>query len=831
MTPRTLQRLARMSGPEMAWRAGAAARILWHRSAASVRPPRWTRPADADARHREISEQIAASTRFVIVPSRRTTVVERIARAFPRSTRQAVARADRLLFGDYDLLGYRGLRFDRSGRFEWNYDPVHDRHAPAGFWTTVPYLDPSTGDHKIIWELNRHQHWIALGRAYWLSGESKYRDRCLAELASWLDANPPLVGVNWTSMLELAMRSLSWLWALHFFADPDADDSSPWTVDLLVALERQLDHVEQNLSYYFSPNTHLTGEALALYVAGQTLPHIPGSTRRADIGRRVLVAEIDRQICRDGGHCERSAHYHRYTHDFYALALAVARLSGDPVAPTFARALGRLAFATRVLADDRGVLPHLGDDDGGVLVPLTGRRFDDARDSLSIAAALLDRPDLQVGELPEEVYWWLANPAFDHPRLRVRAPHDAPAADDAARRAKRTLPSVALEDTGYYVSRGSDGTQLIVDGGPHGYRNCGHAHADALALTLTLRGAPLLIDAGAGCYTVDVALRDRMRSTALHNTVTVDNRSQSTPAGPFHWTQTANAAVLRWRANDGFDYFDGTHDGYGEITHRRRVLAVHGDVIAVADLVTGPAARASLHWHLDPRWRVDLTDGAAMLSASGDRASLFVVGAPLECFHGDQTAGLGWYSPAYGRVEPTFTIRAMRDGQLPCWFVTLVDVNGSNPIVRVDAVPVWAAAGAMDHGTAVRVTRAASTDYILFVEPNGTASSWRVAEFETDARLLFCSIENERRLARVALVDGSFVRTTGRGGLQLALPSVASDLHLDLAGEPRVAGPASGARLVIAGREHRLTRERRAAPRHVRGESGVRTRDWRPANS
>ncbi len=47
-------------------------------------------------------------------------------------------------------------------------------------------------------------------------------------------------------------------------------------MDLLLALDRQLAHIEQNLSHYFSPNTHLLGEALALYVAGRALPMLRG---------------------------------------------------------------------------------------------------------------------------------------------------------------------------------------------------------------------------------------------------------------------------------------------------------------------------------------------------------------------------------------------------------------------------------------------------------------------------------------------------------------------------------------------------------------------------
>src|SRR5438105_15478153 len=98
-----------------------------------------------------------------------------------------------------------------------------------------------------------------------------------------------------------------------------AADDQPWTVDLLLGLDRQLSHIEQNLSYYFSPNTHLLGEALALYVCGRSLPLLRCSADREALGRRVLLDEAHRQVSCDGGHCERSTHYHRYTLDFYLL--------------------------------------------------------------------------------------------------------------------------------------------------------------------------------------------------------------------------------------------------------------------------------------------------------------------------------------------------------------------------------------------------------------------------------------------------------------------------------------------------------------------------------
>jgi len=244
-----IARAVRMDRAELLWRGRAALRIAAARAAVAVRRPRWQRShviraiaesgefhdvrrlaerGDWHRLHREISSYLtAAPPRFVIGPALRGATAARIAARFPDAPAAAAARADRILAGEYDLLGYRGLRFPAASGVDWHYDPVHDRRAPAAFWSTIAYLDPSCGDHKVIWELNRHQHWMALGRAYWLTGNFRYRARVLMELASWLDANPPLIGINWSSMLELALRSISWVWALNMFADHASDDQEP----------------------------------------------------------------------------------------------------------------------------------------------------------------------------------------------------------------------------------------------------------------------------------------------------------------------------------------------------------------------------------------------------------------------------------------------------------------------------------------------------------------------------------------------------------------------------------------------------------------------------
>ena len=800
---RLLSRAARTSSEEWQWRTATAVRSGWDRFRVTLRGTRWDRTTLAahlhdtdlvevrkalhaqrwmDAHHALGRHFTGAPQRFVIAPGLRAPLANAIRRAFPFAADDAAARGEALVAGRHSLLGYADLEFDG-----WNHDPVHQRRSPSLFWSSVPYLDARCGDHKIIWERNRHQHWLALGRAYWLTGNAAFRSQVIAELSSWLDANPPLIGINWASMLELGFRTISWLWALQFFADGTDHDQDPWIVDLLLGLDRQLEHIEHNLSYYFSPNTHLTGEALALYVTGRALPELRASRRRSAIGRRILVAEIARQIESDGGHRERSTHYHRYTLDFYLLALAVARITDDPIAAVFQSAVTRLADVARVLADDTGHLPHLGDDDGGLLLPIAGRAPDDIRDSLAIAAAL--GGTAAAASAAEEALWVLSHPAIgrrtqpveQEPRLAIAPPH-----------------STALPATGYFVSRSAGGDHIVIDGGPLGYLNAGHAHADALSMTVALGGVPFLIDPGTGCYTVDLALRDQLRSTASHNTVEVDGRPQSMMSGPFQWSRAAHTRVHRWRSADGFDYFDGSHDGYAPLEHRRRVLAMHGDMLVVCDLVGGDETHnAAVYWHLHPRWTAKCSGTSIAFGDGARTVTLHVPRGSVECFVGDADARLGWCSLVYGRIEPALTVRISARLSAPFWLVSVFDLNAHDPIENVDLLPVWAEADALAHGIALRVVRSRITETVLMAEPARRVErqpSWYVGELRTDACMACVQSTRDGRLTRAALVDGSFLITSGRT-IRFPLPRAAAvidfDTHSHGGFQPCAASPVS----------------------------------------
>ncbi len=99
---------------------------------------------------------------------------------------------------------------------EWRSDIVSGKMTGTPYFRRVPYLDGAvTGDHKVIWELNRHQYLVAMAQAWRFTQRREFLDGIAALLSSWHAANPPWSGINWCSALEVAFRAWSWIWVWH----------------------------------------------------------------------------------------------------------------------------------------------------------------------------------------------------------------------------------------------------------------------------------------------------------------------------------------------------------------------------------------------------------------------------------------------------------------------------------------------------------------------------------------------------------------------------------------------------------------------------------------
>jgi hypothetical protein len=246
----------------------------------------------------------------------------------------------------------------------------------------------------------------------------------------------------------------------------------------------------------------------------------------------------------------------------------------------------------------------------------------------------------------------------------------------------------------------------------------------------------------------------------------------------------ANCRVDCWQTTDAFDFFDGVHDGYHPLAHRRCVLSLHGDLLIVADIIEGSGCHTvAAHWHVDPAWSVAAQGSRATFSCRGQHVGLAVADGDIEVFTADRNAGLGWHSPAYGRVEPATTLRVVRQGGLPMSILTIIDLSARNALRAITREPMAGMHGGPVRASGFHIARDSSVDYLLIAESAGATALpravRRIGAVETDARMLFYRSSAGRPVSQVAFVDGSLVRTAG-GGLRLEAARVLPHYFADL---------------------------------------------------
>jgi uncharacterized heparinase superfamily protein len=694
-TVRRVSRVAQMPLAEVACR-GRQAASKWMERAAGITP------FDAEAVLRSQNASFAdASAAFQLVresaPRRFFAGVEDPAWAssqLPAHRHDVVAAAADPIQNRFDLLGYRRLWFGEP--IDWHLDPVWARRSPRVHWSRLDPLDPeSVGDSKIVWELNRHQWLVRLAQCYVFTGEERYAEACLNVIDGWLDANPPRVGVNWSSSLEVSYRLMSWCWVLMLVRQSSAL-SERRLVTTLAAICVHANHVARYLSFYFSPNTHLTGEAIGLFYAGTLFPEFNDARRWRHLGARILVSQSDAQICPDGVHFERSTCYHRYTAETYLQFLLLAARNGVEVpAEVIERVRKVMEFVLAVRQPD-GSMPLIGDNDGGQMLPLVERTQNDTRGVLAVAAALFHRSDFAwaAGGLAPEVPW-LMGPGGVQAFERLSAVRPANAGS-------RLFPS-----GGYAVMRSGwerDAHQMIVDVGPLGCSfSAGHGHADLLGVQCTIFGDPCLVDAGTYCYTPEAEWRSFFRSTAAHSTVMVDGRNQAEPEGPFTWNNNRPSVRIReWRSNRQWDFLDAEHSAYADlpdrVTHRRRVIFVKSQYWAVIDDVSAQVQTSgnqqAVH-QIEVAFQfapihVSQMLGSWVRAETAGGHSLWVTSfAPgdseVSIKLGELAPIRGWVSADYGQRQPAPMLTYATKARLPWRSITVLiperGQHSSSPVV------------------------------------------------------------------------------------------------------------------------------------------------------
>lgn len=462
-----------------------------------------------------------------------------------------------------------------------------------------------------LWSYNLHYFDFAVDLAWAArtTGEDLYVRRFVDLAGSWVQACPPGRGDGWEPY-PISLRIVNWIYALLLLGDRVPSSSRS---QLLRSLASQAAFLERRLEYHILAN-HLQKNAKALVVAGLFFQG-GDADRWLRTGLRLSWRELEEQVLRDGTQYERSPMYHAIALGDYLELIGLLDASDVPV-PDWARSrVIRMVEALGILSRPDGTL----------------HRFNDAADGIAP---------------PRE---WLDRTARDIVGIGIPAPDGA----------------VELPDAGYFgYVEGGGRTRLLIDCGEPGPRyQPGHAHCDLLSFELDVEGRLFVVDSGVAGY-ADHPLREYVRSTRAHNTVSIAGKDQSEIWGTYRVARRARVVAAEGGRTGAGYRFRGAYRPYHDPRSlHERVIEGRGDTWSIQDRVIGANGVRVTSWlHLHPDWKVAREGSRVIARVDGKEIVIEPFGVDrFRLCAGELDPPQGWYCPEFGKAIPAPTVEMVVD--------------------------------------------------------------------------------------------------------------------------------------------------------------------------
>jgi hypothetical protein len=605
-----------------------------------------------------------------------------------------------------DLCAHRfhflGLDVELPDPIPWNQNPQTGKeypllhHAMMDTFNTERY-----GDVKFVWELNRHQFFIEVAKAYFLTGDEKYAEKVWHWLESWIAENSHKIGINHTSVLEHAVRIFSWVWSYYF-----TRESAVWTEERRFALAKNLllqgKMIEENLSYYYSPYNHLIGELAALAFLGTVYGNSPKLRRWRDKYWQEMETQAEKQFHSDGFTMEQASYYHHFTLGFYLSLALLRQQNGLSVSPQTWKIIERAFEFPMYLTRPDGELPMLGDIDSArsLYFYLPDPKWN-LRPFLALGATIFERGDMKfvAGDKFEEILWLLGKTGVEKYR-RLNAVEPA-------------QTSRGFSSAGYYILRdgwGKTANYCCFDCGDiaHGVfkdetPSAAHGHGDILSFELTLDGQPVIIDPGFHTYFGPLEWHRYLRSTRGHNAIEVSGAGQAVHEGRIGWSNVSSPQLEYRVFTPEIDLVGGSIDRFAglseKVFNKRYILFNKGKYFLVIDEVAGEDCGKSFHvessLHFAPG---ELREDARRLYYNGKLVGFLALPktASVQIKSGGNGPDQGWVARGYGEKEPapllTISLEHPVPVKLGMLFVAAAygdKIRRFQPIESVDNIAIY----------------------------------------------------------------------------------------------------------------------------------------------
>ncbi len=580
------------------------------------------------------------------------------------------------------------------GYKNYNYEPI-DWHIDfkSGYrWDrNVWYKKLKYGcydgvDVKNPWELSRFHHLVVLGQAYLITKNEKYEMEYLFQIVDWIISNKPYFGINWRSILDVALRVSNWIVSLSFFRESKIM-SKEFLVFILKNIYIHGKHITNNLEYHVITSNHYLSDISSLFLVGEIFSDFNVGKKWSNLAVSELKKEIEKQVYPDGVDFEASTCYHRFVLElfFYPVLFEIKKaksfygnnyvevgefLFGKNFINKILKMFEFVLFATK----PDGELPQIGDNDNGRLFIFGRSNILDMRYLSTLGTIFFKKEKFKIKEygFDEQALWIFGRKGFEF-------------WNQVSYNCLANIESASFADAGIYIMR-KNNNYLISSCSQNGQNgNGGHAHNDKLSFELFIEGESIVVDPGTYFYTAIPEWRNKFRSTSFHSTIMVDNQEQNRFKydNLFAMENDAKVIVDKWETSNDYDYLEAEHSGYNRlynsVTHKRKfIFDKRKNYWLIKDILTGKGKHEfDLLLQLSPDVTCEINKGDLAVDIKINGKLLKII--PL--FKKGLTLSVkkGWYSRGYGNKTESQVLKYSKTSTLPVEFLFLLCLDNTIP--------------------------------------------------------------------------------------------------------------------------------------------------------
>jgi hypothetical protein len=559
-----------------------------------------------------------------------------------------ITQAEAVLQGEFFLFSHHRKHLD--------YPPDWHKNAMTGevfargcHWSRIH--DFGNGDIKCVWEMSRFPWAFALARAYGRTGDERYAEGFWELFENWLENNPPNEGVNWKCGQEATFRLIAAAFARKVLSFSKATTQARLAIwRKFVAFTGQ--RIAGNIDYALSQNNnHGISECIGLITVARLLPGLPEAGAYLVQASQNLLRQLDTLVYQDTGFSQHSTVYHRVVVHTLIWYLAIEKAVGNiPEKPIIDGAMRALHFLVGITDLQTGLAPLHGSNDGANILPLSSSNYLDYRSALVGLAALLNIEIPVPAGLHDETLLWFSQSLPE---------------EEAAGTAARDF---SAEQSGWNILVHTHSRLFCYAPTEFKHRP---AQADLLHCDIWWHGLAITRDPGSFSYNSSGRFSSGFDSTAVHNTVTVDNTDQMHKFSRFLYLPWPACKVVR---QPGDQELKTTHDAYRDrnVQHTRTIQRLPGDQWVIYDHLdnfkfTRQEHFFQLHWLLADFPYTFSEDSARIVlhTPAGDYClQVLTKQRDFQCdlVRADQHSDRGWWSPYYYHAEPALSFRLTTGG-------------------------------------------------------------------------------------------------------------------------------------------------------------------------